>query len=56
MNPPVSSRKLESLIARCLENFYRKRLARLETLHLKGVLGRKNPYLFRALGAWPPQK
>jgi hypothetical protein len=40
---------LESLIERCLQDFYERRLKKLEELRLSDVLLRKNPYLFKAL-------
>lgn len=42
--------KLETLIARSLEQFYANRLNGLEKLSLRKVLAKKNPYLYRALG------
>ncbi len=42
--------KYEKLIEKCLEDFYRSRLAGLKKLSLKKVLKKKNPYLYRALG------
>lgn len=50
MRARVTSSKLESLVAQCLKDFYRRRLSMLDGLQLKKVLRRKNPYLFRALG------
>lgn len=41
---------LKKLIARCLQDFYDRRLQRLETLKLKDYLKRKNPYLYKAIG------
>lgn len=46
----MNTTELEHLIRTCLEDFYNRRLQRLERLRLKGFLRRKNPYLFRALG------
>jgi len=46
MNPS----ELEELIRRCLDEFYRRRIANLSTLSLEKVLSRKNPYLMRAIG------
>ncbi len=40
---------LEKLISDCLHDFYKRRLQRLERLHLVTFLRRKNPYLFKAL-------
>lgn len=42
--------KLEALIKQCLNDFYERRIAKLEKLRLRQVLKHKNPYLFRALG------
>ncbi len=42
--------ELESLINKCLRDFYERRLQRTKELELKVFLRRKNPYLFRALG------
>lgn len=41
---------LQTLIADRLNEFYRRRLYRLNTLQLKAILRRKNPYLFKAIG------
>jgi len=46
----MNSTELERLICKCLDDFYRRRLAKLSTLELKATLKRKNPYLFRARG------
>jgi hypothetical protein len=45
-----SSAELRIHIAERLQEFYRRRLNRLSTLRLNGILQRKNPYLFRAIG------
>jgi len=50
LTPRVTPRQLEVKIAKCLEDFYRRRLSMLGNLQLKKILRRKNPYLFRALG------
>lgn len=42
--------ELETLISKCLRDFYDRRLQKVRGLKLKGFLRRKNPYLFRALG------
>ncbi len=42
--------KLEKLISECLDDFYQRRFNNLKKLRLRKILGRKNPYLFRALG------
>ena len=41
--------ELQGLISSCLQDFYERRLQRLEQLQLSDFLLRKNPYLFRAL-------
>lgn len=41
---------LEKSVSECLENFYRKRLAKINELKFNVFLKRKNPYLLRALG------
>jgi len=41
--------EVEALISRCLQDFYKRRLQRLQQLRLKDFLRKKNPYLFRAL-------
>lgn len=41
--------RLEDLIAECLRTFYRHRLDKIKEMRLTSILGRKNPYLFRAL-------
>jgi hypothetical protein len=45
----MDTRQLEALISQCLQDFYKRRLGRLDQLKLKTFLRRKNPYLFRAL-------
>ena len=42
--------ELESLISKCLRDFYERRLQKIRELKLRVFLRRKNPYLFRALG------
>jgi len=42
--------ELESLINRCLRDFYERRLQKVRQLKLHVFLRRKNPYLFKALG------
>lgn len=42
--------KLEELIKQCLNDFHERRIKTLQTLNLRKVLRRKNPYLFKALG------
>jgi hypothetical protein len=46
MNPD----ELERLISSCLDEFYRRRIEKLSELRLHDLLGRKNPYLMRAVG------
>lgn len=46
----MDTSQLESLISRCLQDFYERRLQKVKQLKLKTFLRRKNPYLFRALG------
>ncbi|MBI4557573.1 MAG: cytoplasmic protein [Candidatus Hydrogenedentes bacterium] len=46
----METKNLEHEIARCLENFYSRRLQGLEKLSLRRILSKKNPYLYRALG------
>jgi len=46
----MDTKELEDLIAKCLRDFYEKRLQKVRELKLQGFLSRKNPYLFRALG------
>jgi hypothetical protein len=42
--------KIESLISKCLRDFYERRLQKVKELKLRAFLRRKNPYLFRAFG------
>jgi len=46
----MNTEQLESLISRCLRDFYERRLQKVRELALQTFLRRKNPYLFRALG------
>jgi len=46
----VNIDELQALISKCLQDFYERRVRRLEKLQLKDFLRRKNPYLFKALG------
>ena len=46
----MNTDELQSLISKCLQDFYERRVRKLEKLRLKDFLRRKNPYLFRALG------
>ncbi len=43
--------ELKQLIGEHLHEFYQRRMLRLEKLELKQILKRKNPYLFKAVGA-----
>ncbi|MFJ3386360.1 PmeII family type II restriction endonuclease [Lysinibacillus sp. NPDC086135] len=42
--------ELESLVDELLNNFYRRRIEKINTLKLKEALSRKNPYLYKATG------
>jgi hypothetical protein len=44
----MDTTELEALIARCLKDFYDRRLQALAKVRLRTFLRRKNPYLFRA--------
>jgi len=46
----MDTKQLETLISRCLLDFYERRLQKVRELKLRVFLRRKNPYLFRALG------
>jgi hypothetical protein len=46
----ITSSRLQLLIVSALGAFYRQRLAKINSLKLRQVLKRKNPYLFRAVG------
>jgi hypothetical protein len=46
----VNAEELQNLIGKCLQDFYERRVRKLEKLKLKAILRRKNPYLFKALG------
>jgi hypothetical protein len=46
----ISSNKLQALIKTALQDFYSRRAQMLAKLKLKDVLGRKNPYLYKARG------
>lgn len=46
----ITATELESKIAELLDDFYRRRLAKISTLRLEHALRRKNPYLYRAVG------
>jgi hypothetical protein len=46
----MKANELQTLISKCLQDFYERRVRKLEELQLKNFLRRKNPYLFKALG------
>ncbi len=46
----MDTKELETVISKCLRDFYDRRITKINTLKLRNVLKRKNPYLFRALG------
>jgi hypothetical protein len=46
----MNTNELQTLISKCLQDFYERRVRKLEELRLKNFLRRKNPYLFKALG------
>jgi len=46
----MDTKELESLISKCLSDFYESRLQKVKGVKLHAFLRRKNPYLFRALG------
>lgn len=46
----ISAAKLQARIAELLEEFYKRRQAKLSELKLLEILRRKNPYLYRARG------
>lgn len=39
-----------NIVASLLDDFYRRRIDKINTLELKNALARKNPYLYRAVG------
>ena len=41
---------LENKVGELLDEFYKRRIAKIATLKLKDTLKRKNPYLYRAIG------
>ena len=43
------SEELEGFIEQCLNDFYASRIATIDKINLKKIMGRKNPYLFKAL-------
>ena len=42
--------RMSEFVREVMEDFYARRIERLETLELETVLGRKNPYLLKAAG------
>lgn len=46
----MKSDELEQIIKSCLDNFYQRRLKKLDDLKLRDTLRKKNPYLYRAIG------
>lgn len=52
----MNTDELRALIAKSLGGFYQRRIQRLGTLKLKSILLRKNPYLYKAIGADDPVK
>jgi|SRR5581483_11466415 hypothetical protein len=50
----IDSEQLQQLIAQALDDFYRRRIQRLADLKLRAILRRKNPYLYKAIGAFDP--
>ncbi len=48
----MNNDELRTLIAECMHIFYERRMQRLQELKLKDILKRKNPYLFKAIGAF----
>jgi len=46
----MNTDELQIVISKCLQDFYERRVRKLEDLRLKDFLRRKNPYLFKALG------
>lgn len=52
----IDSEQLQQLIAKSLDDFYRRRTQKLATLKLKQILSRKNPYLYKAIGTRQAQE
>lgn len=46
----MTQTELETIVKRCLDDFYRRRIDKLSGLKLWDTLKKKNPYLFRATG------
>jgi len=47
----ITEDALENIVGECLDNFYKRRLQKLNDLKLKDTLKKKNPYLYRATGS-----
>lgn len=52
----IDSQQLQYLVAKSLDDFYRRRTQKLATLKLKQILSRKNPYLYKAIGTRQAQE
>lgn len=50
----IDSDELKQIIAISLDEFYRRRIQRLIGLKLRAILRRKNPYMYKAIGALDP--
>lgn len=50
----MKSDEIAKLIAQSLDEFYTRRIERLGALKLRDILRRKNPYLYKAIGALDP--
>lgn len=46
----LTDQHLEQIVGSLLDQFYARRIQKLDSLQLKGALRRKNPYLFHAVG------
>jgi hypothetical protein len=42
--------ELEAIVGNLLDDFYRRRIEKINTLSLRETLARKNPYLYKAIG------
>lgn len=52
----IDSEKLQLLIAKSLDDFYRRRTEKISKLKLTQILLRKNPYLYKAIGVRKAQE
>ncbi len=52
----IDSENLQLLIAKSLDDFYRRRAEKINTLKLRQILLRKNPYLYKAIGTRKAQE